>query len=64
MGCSPWGHRESNTERLHFHFLACTRAPVSRVTVFRECSVVLLFWLLPFDLGGNQPQVQSDLSKV
>ena len=26
MGCSPWGHRESDrTERLHFHFpLSCT----------------------------------------
>ena len=22
MGCSPWGHKESDTtERLHFHFL-------------------------------------------
>ena len=26
MGCSPWGHEESDTtERLHFHFLlSCT----------------------------------------
>ena len=26
VGCSPWGHKESNmTERLHFHFsLSCT----------------------------------------
>ena len=21
VGCSPWGHYESDTERLHFHFL-------------------------------------------
>ena len=45
MGCSPWGHEESDkTERLHFHFHASEKEMATHSSV--------LAWRIP---GTGEP---------
>ena len=53
VGCSPWGHEESNmTERLHFHFHALEKAMATHSSV--------LAWRIPGTAEpGGLPSMES-----
>ena len=60
MGCSPWGHEESDTtERLHYHALEKAMATHSSVLAWRIPGTGEAWWAAVYGVAQSQTRLKQ-----